>query len=184
MESRAKLFGHPIHVMLIVFPLGLLITSFIFDLIFLATGNDTWAEVSYYMISAGIIGGLVAAPFGTIDWLAIPNGTRAKAFGLWHGVGNVVLLMVFGLSWILRRDDPATPGNMPLFLSFLGILLGSLTAWLGGELVNKMGVGIADDANLNGPASRLPTPASRTDWEGEGSLQEPGRQPSKTTPRD
>ncbi len=97
MESRAKLFGHPIHPMLIPFPLGLLATSLAFDLIHLLAGGEPWAEVAYWMIVAGIIGGLAAAPFGWIDWFAIPDGTRAKAIGLWHGVGNVVVLLLFAL---------------------------------------------------------------------------------------
>jgi uncharacterized membrane protein len=75
MESKAKILGHPAHQMLIVFPLGLLATAVIFDFIFLAGGEPTMAIVSYWMIAAGIIGGLLAAPFGWIDWFAIPRGT-------------------------------------------------------------------------------------------------------------
>src|SRR5690606_32914188 len=66
MESRAKLLGHPIHQMLIVFPLGLLATAVIFDVIGLFRGGD-WGQMAYYMIAAGIIGGLVAAVFGLLD---------------------------------------------------------------------------------------------------------------------
>src|SRR5437764_15366869 len=79
MESKAKLLGHPVHPMLIVFPLGLLATAVIFDVIALATGNGAWSGIAYYLIPAGLIGGLVAAVFGLIDWLAIPYNTRAKA---------------------------------------------------------------------------------------------------------
>src|SRR5689334_20903144 len=102
MESRAKLFGHPIHQMLVVFPLGLLATSFIFDLIAWGTGNGHWSDVAFWMIAAGLIGGLAAAVFGLIDWLAIPTGTRAWAIGLWHGLGNVVVIALFAVSWFLR----------------------------------------------------------------------------------
>jgi uncharacterized membrane protein len=82
-ESKAKILGHPIHPILIPFPLGLLSTSVVFDVVHLLTGNGKWSEVSFWMIAAGVIGGLVAAVFGLIDWLAIPSGTRAKAVGLW-----------------------------------------------------------------------------------------------------
>ena len=84
MESRAKLFGHPIHQMLIVFPLGLLAMAVIFDIIHLATAHGYWSEIAYWMMAAGIITGLIAAPFGLIDWLMIPEGTRAKRIGAWH----------------------------------------------------------------------------------------------------
>ena len=89
MESRAKLLGHPAHQLLIVFPLGLLATAVIFDIIYLVNGNSMLATVAYYMVSAGLIGGLVAAPFGWIDWFAIPAGTRAKRIGLMHGANPV-----------------------------------------------------------------------------------------------
>src|SRR5438067_1211719 len=87
MESKVKLFGHPIHPMLIVFPLGLLVTSLIFDIIYLITKNSSFGPVSFWMIAAGVVGGLVAALFGLLDWLNIPAGTRAKSVGLWHGLG-------------------------------------------------------------------------------------------------
>ena len=93
MESRAKLFGHPIHQMLIVFPLGLLATALLFDILNLALGDGYWSEISYWMIAAGVIAGLLAAPFGFIDWLAIPQGTRAKRIGAIHGLGNVVVVV-------------------------------------------------------------------------------------------
>ena len=81
MESRAKLLGHPIHTTLIVFPLGLLGMAEIFDLLALAIGQGYWAEIALWMMIAGVVTGLIAAPFGLIDWLAIPAGTRAKRIG-------------------------------------------------------------------------------------------------------
>ena len=75
MEARAKLFGHPIHQMLIVFPLGVLGMSLFFDLIGLATNRPGLLQASFYMIAAGIITGLVAAVFGLIDFLGIPAGS-------------------------------------------------------------------------------------------------------------
>jgi len=114
MESKAKLFGHSIHQMLIVFPLGLLVMSLVFDILGMATHNSLFATVTYYDIAAGIIGGLIAAVPGLIDWAAIPSGTRAKAIGLWHACGNVVVLALFGASWWLRRDAPVTrPARRP-----------------------------------------------------------------------
>ena len=77
MESKAKLFGHAIHPILIVYPLGLLSAAVIFDVIYLVTANPTWTTVSFWMIAAGIVGGLLAAVFGLIDYLNIPAGTRA-----------------------------------------------------------------------------------------------------------
>ena len=99
MESKAKLLGHPIHPMLVVFPLGLLVMSLIFDVVQMATGNSEFSVAAYWSIAAGVIGGLAAAVFGLWDWLGIPGGTRAKGVGLWHGVGNVVVVALFAASW-------------------------------------------------------------------------------------
>ena len=160
MESRAKLFGHPIHPMLIPFPLGLLLTSFIFDVVYLLTDNGKWSEIAFWMIATGVIGGLAAAVFGLIDWLAIPSGTRAKRIGLWHGAGNVVVVVLFIVSWLLRMDAPGEPGAIPIVLSLVGVALAGLTGWLGGELVDRLGVGVDDGAHLNSPSSLSGRPAS------------------------
>jgi uncharacterized membrane protein len=95
MESRAKAFGHPVHPMLIVFPLGLLATAVVFDIVYLITDRAGFPVAAAYAIAAGIIGGLLAAAFGLVDWLAIPAGTRAKRVGAAHGVGNVVVVALF-----------------------------------------------------------------------------------------
>lgn len=153
MESRAKLFGHPIHQMLIVFPLGLLATSLFFDLIALATDHKGLFQAAFYMIAAGVISGLIAAVFGLIDFLAIPNGTRAKRVGLMHGGGNVVVVVLFAASWLLRRGLPADPSTLAIILSAAGAALGGVTGWLGGELVDRLGVGVDDGANLDAPSS-------------------------------
>lgn len=161
MESRAKLLGHPIHPMLIVFPLGLFGAAIIFDLIFLLADNATMATVAYWLIAAGIIGGLIAAPFGTADWLAIPRHTRAKRVGLLHGVGNVIMLLLFIGSWSLRRDAPLEPAWTAHLLSFLGFGLSLITGWLGGELVDRLGVGVANNAGLDAPNSLQETAEAR-----------------------
>jgi uncharacterized membrane protein len=153
MESRAKLAGHPIHPMLIVFPLGLLATAVIFDIIGLATGNSQWHGISFWMIAAGIVGGLLSAVFGLVDWLAIPDGTRAKQIGLWHGLGNVVVTLLFAISWWLRRPEPANASGLAIGLGIVAVLLALVTGWLGGELVDRLGVGVDDGANLNAPSS-------------------------------
>jgi uncharacterized membrane protein len=164
MDSKAKLLGHSVHPMLVVFPLGLLATSLIFDLIYLGNGNGRLADASFWMISAGIIGGLAAAVFGLIDWLAIPSGTRAKAIGLWHGIGNVGVVLLFIISWTIRYNGLTTaPTGGAVILSVLGIALAVVTGWMGGELVERMGVGVADGAHLNSPSSLNDRPATESD---------------------
>lgn len=159
MESKAKLFGHPIHPILIVFPLGLLATAVIFDVIALVGKNPFWFQLSFWMIAAGIIGGLVAAIFGLVDWMAIPSNTRAYRIGLLHGAGNLVVVLLFAGSWVMRRADPMDPTSFALALSFCGVVLALGTGWLGGELVDRLGVGVDAGANLNAPSSLSGRPA-------------------------
>jgi uncharacterized membrane protein len=153
MESRAKLFGHPIHQMLIVFPLGLLAMAVIFDLFAIGFANAYWSEVAFWMMAAGIVTALLAAPFGAIDWWAIPPGTRAKRIGALHGGGNLLVVALFAISWLMRRDAPGTPGQLALLLSFSGAVLALGTGWLGGELVDRLGVGVDEGAHLDAPSS-------------------------------
>jgi uncharacterized membrane protein len=163
MESKAKLAGHPAHPILIVFPLGLLATSVIFDGAFLLNDNPDMALVAYWMITAGLIAGVLAAVPGWIDWFAIPAYTRAKRIGLIHGVGNVVVLLLFGLSWFLRTDEPGhQPPTLALISSGLAFMLAGLTGWLGGELIDRLGVGVDEDANLNAPSSLSGRPAANS----------------------
>jgi uncharacterized membrane protein len=153
MESRAKLFGHPIHPMLIVFPLGLLAMALIFDILHFAMGNGYWSEIAYWMIAAGVISGLVAAPFGLVDWLAIPAGTRAKRIGALHGVGNLVVVVLYAASWWMRRAAPQDPVTVAYVLSFAGGGIALFTGWLGGELVDRLAVGVDPGAHVDAPSS-------------------------------
>jgi uncharacterized membrane protein len=153
--------------MLIVFPLGLLGTSVIFDIVYLFTQNPTYSLVSFWMIFAGLIGGLIASPFGTIDWLAIPQGPRAKRVGLVHGGGNLIVMLLFGLSlWGRWNVTEHRPDTVALILSGAGFLLSLATAWLGGELVDRLAVGVEEGAHLNSPSSLSNRPAAETDDSG------------------
>jgi uncharacterized membrane protein len=148
-----KFLGHSAHQVLIVFPVGLLMTAVIFDLISLATGSAQFWGVSYWLMLSGVIGGLVAAVFGVLDWRHIPSPTRASRLGLLHGVGNVIVVVLFAASWWMRAaPDQAATGNA-LLLSFVGAALLAVTGWLGGELVARLSVGVDETAHLDAPNS-------------------------------
>ena len=161
MESRVKLFGHPIHPMLIVFPAGLFTSTVIMDILYLVFRNPVLATIAFYMMIIGIVGGLLAAVFGFIDWSGLPNDSRAKNIGLWHGLGNFVIVVLFAASWFLRRGSANfVPSALAMILSFAGILLALVTLWIGGELVYRLGVGVDRGANVNAPSSlKEPTAA-------------------------
>jgi uncharacterized membrane protein len=154
MESRAKVFGHPIHPILIVFPLGLLATALGLDVAYALTHRAGLAVASYWNIGVGVVAGLLAAVFGAIDWFAIPPGTRARTVGLWHGLGNAVVLGLFAVAWVSRADSPLhEPTRLAIVVELMGGGLALVTGWLGGELVDRLGVGVDDGAHLDAPSS-------------------------------
>ncbi|MCA1648892.1 MAG: hypothetical protein LC753_01010 [Acidobacteria bacterium] len=135
MESRAKLLGHPIHPMLIVLPLGLFIAAVVFDALYMWRGSPTFATVAYWNIAAGIVGGLLAAVFGLVD-VAVLDDERRHA---------------------LRRLDREPQAD--LRAEVVALVIGSVAGWLGGELVDRLGVGVDDGAHLDAPSSLSGRPA-------------------------
>ena len=160
MQSRARFLGHPIHPMLVVIPLGLFIAAAVLDALYYWRGDLLFATISYYNIAGGILGGLLAAVFGLRDWLAIPAGTRAKRIGLFHGVTNVVVVLLFSAVWLARSALPDfAPSDLLLAIEGGAVALALLGGWLGGELVDRLGVGVDEGANLNAPNSLSGKPA-------------------------
>jgi len=154
MESRAKVLGHPIHPMLVVLPLGLFIGAVVFDGIYLWRGSTTVATVGYWNIAGGIVGGLLAAVFGLIDWLAIPAGTRAKRIGVWHALSNVLAILGFAFVFWMRYSSGQLAASTGLFtIEVMALIVGAVGGWLGGELVDRLGVGVDSGANLDAPNS-------------------------------
>jgi uncharacterized membrane protein len=154
MSTRAKALGHPIHPALVVFPLGLLATAVGLDVVNAFSGNPVLGQVAFWNIGIGIVSGLIAAAFGFWDWLGIPTGTRAKRIGMLHGLGNVVVVLLFATVWLLRRDIAfhVAPAGA-LWLEVIAGGLSLVTGWLGGELVDRLGVGVDAGAHVNAPSS-------------------------------
>jgi uncharacterized membrane protein len=157
MESKAKILGHPAHPILIVFPLGLLATSVIFDLLDYFSVVQISPVVGFWMAVSGVIGGLISAPFGFIDWLAIPSETRAKRVGLIHAIANILALLLFVLSIYGRIDNRSyAVGTWSIILSVLGLFVALVGGWSGGELVHRLNVGNDSEADLNASNSLWP----------------------------
>lgn len=149
MESRARVFGHSLHQIVIVFPLGLFMTSVGFDALTVITGETRWLATSYNIMVVGLIGGVVAVVAGYIDYLAIPAGTRAKTIGRVHGIGSVLVMLVFAASAVVRSAHPLVPSVLSFALSATGAVLAGVAGWFGGELVTRMGIGVADGAHVD-----------------------------------
>jgi len=160
MESRVKILGHSIHPMLVVVPLGSFIAAVIVDVIGVVSGNQALAVVGFWNIAVGVVGGLLAAAFGLADWLNIPSRTRAKRIGLLHGLLNVAVTATFAFVWLMRYGTvDVTPSTMLLMIEVGALIGGAVAGWLGGELVERLGVGIDEGAHLNAPNSLSGRPA-------------------------
>lgn len=146
MASRASIGGHPIHPMLIPFPIGLLVFSVIADLIYLWRGNPVWENyIAFYTLLGGIIGAAAAAVFGLIDWASLTDPAAVKIAN-WHARVNIIGLVIFILSFYLRTASGATwitsLPSLPILLSLVGVIGLGIAGWLGGELVFKHGVAV------------------------------------------
>lgn len=140
MRTRAGIAGHPFHPMIVVFPIGLWVFSFISDLILLGSQNAVWASVAYYTMAGGIVGALAAAVPGAIDLFSITSG-KSRRIGVWHMLINVTALVLFAINF-WQRTDSQTPSSGLISLSGISVALLAISGWLGGEMVFRHGVAV------------------------------------------
>ena len=144
MKTTASIGGHPIHPMLIPFPLALWSTSFAVDILFYFLRHSTLLVIAKFMLAAGCLGAIAAVIPGIIDWLSIKNG-EVKKVANWHARLNIAALVVFAASFFLRLGTYSNLVSrrltIPFLLSLVGMILISISGWLGGELVFRYGVG-------------------------------------------
>jgi uncharacterized membrane protein len=143
MSSPASVKGHPLHPMLIVFPIGLWVFSLVADLVYhWDLGSYTWSVVAYYTMAGGIAGALLAAIPGLIDLLSMSDG-KAKRIGIAHMVVNLVVVALYVVNLYIRSRQ-GHDETIAVALSVVGVGLLSLSGWLGGELVYIYGVAVEE----------------------------------------
>jgi|SRR5262249_39119950 len=140
MITPASIRKHPVHPMLIVFPVGLWVFSLACDIIYRAGwGPAIWNDVAFYTMIGGIVGALLAAIPGLIDLFSLSGKT--KRLGIWHMAINLVVVAVFVVNAWLRNVSPRDD-ILPFALSIVGVALLCITGWLGAEMVHVYGVGV------------------------------------------
>ncbi len=151
MSSPASVRHHPIHPMLVAFPIGLWFFSLVCDIVYLkGWGGPAWERAALYTLGGGIVGALLAALPGLVDLLAIAE-PQAKRIGVWHMTINLIAVVVFAVDFWMRVSA-GTSLVPPVALSVLGIVLIIASGWLGGELVYVHGVAVEphDDDRMAG----------------------------------
>lgn len=142
MKSRAHLSGHPLHPMLIPFPLAFFIGTFVFDVLFVITLNQAFHAVGYYLGIAGCIMALVAAVPGAIDYFAtVPPKSSAKKRAAIHGLLNTLILILYFVAWLLKTGSDS-PDWLILCLEAIGFVLLFFTGWMGATLVYRNQIGV------------------------------------------
>ena len=147
MRTPASISKHPIHPMLIVFPIGLWIFSLACDLIRLAgVPGDAWITVAFYSMVGGLIGALCAAVPGLIDLLYYKGGTPpVKKIALTHMTINLIVVALYAINIWLRSSTLGIKDasmSTPVLLSIIGVALLFVSGWLGGQMVHVYGVGV------------------------------------------
>lgn len=155
MSSKASIGGHPLHPMLIPFPIALLVFSLVADIVYLWSQNPVWRDyVAFYTLLGGIVGGVAAAIPGLVDWSALKD-PETIIIANWHARANILTLLIFIASFLLRTSrGESFISDMPMIpvvLSVAGVIGLAVAGWLGGELVFRRGVGVNRESNDQAP---------------------------------
>jgi len=145
-QSTAKIAGHPIHPMLIPFPIAFFVGTFACDVAYWITGNANWAMVTPWLLGAGIIMAALAAVAGLVDVIG-EQRIRALGDAWWHAGGNVIVVLIEIYNWYARVSEGAAaivPKGLILSLVVTCILL--FTGWKGWEMVYRHRVGVGDES--------------------------------------
>jgi uncharacterized membrane protein len=157
-RSTAQIAGHPIHPMLISFPIAFFVAVFVCDVVYWQTGNAAWSTAAIWLLGAGLIMAALAAVAGFADVIGEPR-IRALSDVWWHAGGNVLVVLLQLYNWYSRYEHGSAavlPVGLILSLIVVGILL--FTGWKGWEMVYRHRVGVADEASATGTGVHAKTP--------------------------
>ncbi len=155
--STAAIAGHPIHPMLVPFPIAFLIGAFVSDIAYSLSNSSFWAQLSFWLILAGLVMGALAAIVGLTDFLTKAE-IRSHTAAWVHFLGNALMLLITLANLLLRIGDPTVVPALGLILSLVVTVILGVTGWLGGELSYRYRIGVvassAPEAEETGPEYR------------------------------
>lgn len=144
MRSKAEYRGHPIHPTLITIPIGLWLASLVADLAYVATYDNFFYNVAQWTMGFGVLGALAAAVPGLIDYFGpVQRSEELKRTAFAHGAINLTVAMVYAVNWWFHANGASYGAPLALAVALNVLAFGGLTlsGWLGGELVYRLGMG-------------------------------------------
>jgi len=150
-SSTARIAGHPLHPMIVPFPIAFFFSTLVTDLLYLNTGRAGFAAASMWLLGAGIAGALLAAVLGFTDFLG-DRRVRALRQAWLHMIGNLALVVLEVANFVLRTGQvggPTVTGALAA-LSFVAVVLLLFNGWMGWELVYRRHVGVAEETVRTG----------------------------------
>ncbi|MCD6063838.1 MAG: hypothetical protein K0R82_1749 [Flavipsychrobacter sp.] len=141
MKSKASIKSHPLHPILVAFPIAFFTGTFLFDILFLFADNEDHLTTAEYLNIAGIVGAVLAAIPGIVDYFTVvPPASSAKKRATKHGLLNSTVLIIFIVLYFRREDIMITTVHM--VLETLAMILLTIAGWMGGTLVYRNQVGV------------------------------------------
>jgi nitrite reductase/ring-hydroxylating ferredoxin subunit/uncharacterized membrane protein len=132
------LLGHPLHPMLIPFPIAFLSGAVLFDVTARLLGKPDWSTTAAHLLAAGIVTGLAAAAPGAVDFVyTVPPESSARTRALKHMGANLSAIAVFALAWLLRPEPPTAPGMLILIAEIAALAMLGAGGYMGGTLVTR-----------------------------------------------
>jgi nitrite reductase/ring-hydroxylating ferredoxin subunit/uncharacterized membrane protein len=142
MKSKAQIKGHPIHPILVGFPIAFFVGTLFFDVLSIINDRPDFNRTAYFLEAAGIIAALVTAIPGIIDYIyTVPPKSSGKKRATQHGLLNIGVVIIFTIAWFYRQGtDPSI--TLVLAMEAIGVIALSISGWLGGTLVYRNQIGV------------------------------------------
>lgn len=147
MRSRAALGTHPLHPVIVPLPIGAFFIALVADVTHALTKNPLFYDVAHFAIAVGIVTALAAAVLGLIDYFGVTMSAAGRRLATVHMLINVLAVVLYGISWILRRNHGAldTPRwSLAFGLAILPFLILLVSGWLGGKMSYEHKIGVVE----------------------------------------
>lgn len=156
MQGKATIAGHPIHPMLVPFPIAFFAGAFVCDVIYVLRPLPFWPIMSVVLIGFGLIGALLAAAFGLIDYFTAPMSATARRTAMLHLVLGALTVVTYAVALALRYNDPTSVTGFAV--TAVGVVVLGAAGALGGHLAYHHRIGVDEPPPPNAPRTPSPTP--------------------------